>query len=64
MFFVPTQVGLSRLFVAHGDEGALVAEDVALSVDMGTFLQVREAGYVRCHTTCNAGGGVRGLLKS
>ena len=38
-------VGLSRLFVAHGDEGRGLATDVQLSVDMGTFLQVRAFSF-------------------
>jgi farnesyl-diphosphate farnesyltransferase len=31
--------GLSRLWVAHGDEDPLVALDTRLSYDMGLFLQ-------------------------
>lgn len=31
--------GLSRLFVAHGDEEPIVAQDVKLADDMGLFLQ-------------------------
>lgn len=31
--------GLSRLFVAHGDEAPIVAQDVKLADDMGRFLQ-------------------------
>jgi len=31
--------GLSRLFVAHGDEDSIVAKDISLANDMGLFLQ-------------------------